>query len=500
MSGIFLRFKRRLNLIRLFRALMVGATVGLTFAGAWLILWKLAVIEFAPIFSLYIGLGSAMIAADLTFLFSGKRDIRFAQELDEKFGLKARVQTMIEYMGKEGELLDVQREDADRALSSVPLKKYKFKGLWIYVTALVLSVAVVSTGFILQDVRSYVPPEEIIPFELTPLQENGLNNLIKYVEGSGMEEEFRTPLVDELKSLIVKLKAIDTYNEMRATLNLTMTKIRDITYESSTATEMLNALWSSDDIYLKHLALTLDTSDWSEPDWGDFAEKLIAYEGVLMGEDKKDGESTDSVASGKATLKFALESMSRKLEAALDGSGLGAEDEIYSAIDGLFNRNPGGFAPLLSSIDYVDDTVAKEMLNACLTLNSNALYDAIVLNKVNANVGEYAMMRLASLFVVPMPELERPELDGLNSSNQRPGSDNSGGGDGGVGGGETYGSNDLVLDPLTGKLVEYGKLFGEYNARMEEKLANGSYTEEQKAAIREYFKLLFSGIEEKEGN
>ena len=138
-------------------------------------------------------------------------------------------------------------------------------------------------------------------------------------------------------------------------------------------------------------------------------------------------------------------------------------------------------------------------------LVSNALYDAISLNKVNANVGEQAMKKLATLLLVPIPEFERPEFVKNNESinkNQGTGDDdnNNTSGDGGVGPGATYGSNDIVIDPLTGEPIEYGKLLDKYNAIMYEKLDGDSYTEEQKEAIKKYFDLLWSGLEKKEGN
>jgi len=63
-----------------------------------------------------------------------------------------------------------------------------------------------------------------------------------------------------------------------------------------------------------------------------------------------------------------------------------------------------------------------------------------------------------------------------------------------------YGSDDLVLDPLTGEIVKYGDLIDRYNAIMYERLEGDFYTEEQKQVIRKYLELLYSGLEKKEGN
>lgn len=508
MKGTFLKFKKRLNALRIARSAFIGASVGLTLSGAFLILWKLAVIDFAPIISLYIGLGSLMISGGLAFLLTNKSDKKFAEELDSEFNLKARVQTMIEYMGEGGEMVSIQRQDADDALAEIPLKKYKLKRLWIYLLILSLSAVIFALGFIIRDVRDYTPPEQIIPFELSSLQETGINNLIKYVEGSEMEEEFKAPLADELRSLLNKLKNTHTQPDMLVVLDLSMNAIRDITYDSSTATEMLNALWDSDDVYFKHLAKVLNTSEWTDPNeetWGDFAEKIISYQGVLMGDDKnKDDDSNEPPSGNKDQLKFALDNMLRKLKPTLDESGVAEDDEIYAAINRLFNANPGGFSPILSGIDYMDDEAAREALATCFNINSKTLYDAISLNKVNANVGEYAMLRLASLFIVPLPDFERPEfVKNGESIGSDQGSDddenNNAGSDGGIGEGATFGSNDIVIDPLTGEYVEYGELFAKYYAIMYEKIDGDLYTDEQKEAIKKYFDLLYSGLEKEKG-
>lgn len=503
MSGNFLKFKRRLCLIRALRGGFVGLTAGLVSAGVWLILTRLALIESESIYSLYIGIGVAFAVGGLLFLFTRKSDKAFAEELDAKFGLKARVQTMIAYRDEEGALYSMQREDSDSALAAIPLSSYKFKRLWVYIVALMIGAAVLVTGFILPDMRNYVPPEEIEPFELTDFQRKGLEEIIGDVEKSAMENEFRLPMVEELRLLLSELEAAKTMPEAQASLAKSMAMICDITYRSSTATEMLNALWDSDDIYLRYLAKTLDTSSWTSPDWGDFGEKMVEYARILMGDDN---EGEDALR-GTASLKWAIDSMVRKLDMAASSSGLDSSDEIYAAIERLFNSNPGGLKQLLAKIDGYDEDKAREELMSCLDFNKQALYDAISLNRINAYTGEKALTRLSALFAIPAPEPERPEFVKTGESvdgNQGSGSDKeneNGNNDGGIGEGATFGSDDLVLDPLTGKYVKYGDLIHYYHGLMDEKLKAGSYTEEQQEAIRKYFSLLFNKIEkEEEGN
>lgn len=501
MSENFLKFKRRLNGLRIAGAAMIGASCGFASGGVWLILTKLAVLGFEPLSSLFIGVGVAMIVGGLLFLLGGRSDKWLAEELDSKFGLKARVQTMVAYREEEGEMISLQRQDTDSALSDIPIRSYKFKGLWIYILAILLSAAVLAVGFILPDMRGYTPPEEVIPFELTEIQEAGLNELIRYIEGSEMEEEFRTPIADELRALLAKLREIDTQKDMRAALAESMALIMAVTYDSSTATEMLNALWDTKDIYFRHLAKVLDTSYWTSPDWSDYAEKATEYVATLMGEN----DESENAVVGAARLKLALDSMSRKLESTLASSELAEDDEMYLAVNNLFCDESAGLALILEEIDSLSDEEAREALEDSLNAMSEELFAAISLNKVNASTGEYAMTRLASLFLVPVPEFERPEFVKKNESvdgSQSGANDDkqNGGSHGGVGEGATYGSSDLVLNPLTGNYEEYGKLIDKYYGIMYERLQGDSYTEEQKTAIRKYFELLYSGLEKEEGN
>lgn len=500
MSENFLKFKKRFLAFRIIKSAMIGASAGLVFGGALLMLIRLAVLGFAPPTSLFVGLGVALIVGGVVFLLGGRSDKSFAKELDSLFGLDARAQTMIEYIGEQSEMIALQRQDADRALSEIPVKNYKFRRLPVYILALTLSASVLVGGFVVPDMRNYTPPEEIIPFELTEIQEAGILELVRYVEDSDMEEEFGTPIVSELHALLEKLRETDTQNDMIIALTESMAAITSITYESSTATEMLNALWDTDDVYFKHLAKVLDTSAWSSPDWGDFAEKLTGYSATLMGDD----DESENAVRGKERLKSALESMTRKLDTVLLSSGVPEDDEMYLAVKLLFSDETAGLDLILENIDSLSDDEARVELQKSFEAMSENIYEAISLNKVNATVGEYAMTRLSSLFGVPSPEFERPDFYKNNESVG--GGQGSADGDqenqnspGGVGPGATYGSDDIVLDPLTGQPVKYGDLIDKYNAIMYERLENGSYTEEQKTAIRKYFELLYSGLEKEEG-
>jgi hypothetical protein len=147
------------------------------------------------------------------------------------------------------------------------------------------------------------------------------------------------------------------------------------------------------------------------------------------------------------------------------------------------------------------DEEARDVLTGYFGRMSEKTFAAISLNRSNAAVGEYAMTRLAALFGVPLPAFERPEFIKKNlapdgSQITEDDKDNQGSHGGGLGPGATFGSDDLVLNPLTGKYVKFGELLNSYNALMFEKLEGDLYSEEMKTLIRNYFDLLYRGLDE----
>ena len=145
------------------------------------------------------------------------------------------------------------------------------------------------------------------------------------------------------------------------------------------------------------------------------------------------------------------------------------------------------------------------MVSSSIDAFASDIFSALNTNKKNADTGEYTITKLSTLFLVPTPEFERPDFvkyqqtigDENGSGDNK---ENEGGSEGGgVGEGSVFCSTDLVLDPVTGEYVEYGTLLDRYYAVVFEKLQNGSYSDEQKNMIENYFALLYGGIKKEEG-
>lgn len=494
MSEHFLKFKRRFTAFRIIKSAMIGVSAGLALGGLWLMLIRLAVIGLSPLTSLFVGLGGALVGFVTAFLLTRRSDKSLAEELDADFGLNARVQTMVEYIGQESDMVLMQREDADIALSMIPLKSYKFKKFWLYPVILLLSASMLGIGFLVPDMRGITPPEEKMPFELSELQEKSLLELISEVETSEMEDEFKLPIADQLRHLLSVLRETELYDDMTVAVTDSMNKISEITYESSTATELLSAMWSSNDIYFRHLAKALAVSLWESTDESGFKEQMYGYLGVLMG----DGEEDESATVGKERAIAAIEGMKNRLKSVLFSSGLPTDDEMYLALESVFSDGENG-------LSLIDGSLSEDEIRSKIPVALGNIYEAIVFSRGNSEVGEMVNTRLEKLFTIPKPRFERPDFYRNNLSvnggvSGEEGDPEEETGPGGMGGGATYGSDDLVLDPMTGELVKYGDLINDYNAKLYARLEGDLYTEEQKKAILKYFELLFGGIKKEEGN
>ena len=506
MGDYFIIFKQKAFKIVLAKSIISFCSIGALTSGVLLLLLKLKVIGLDILPAVLIGLGAAIVAGGLVFLFLRPRDAAFAKHLDETFGLDERVRTAVAYSSESGEMYERQRIDAERALSMHSTRELKPGHLWVYIAVAIISVATLVASIVVPDMRNIEPPTETTPFEITETQIVAMEELISYVEDSRMEDPYKTNVAAALRALLDELIIATTTEELHASLATAITSISEITYASSSETELAEALWKSGNALLKTLAEALDTSDWEDREeewWGLYAESyqtFAASAGALSSraEDGTMYADEDRIAK----LKWLLEESGLKLPAVLDGSGIDSEDALYSQIYSLFldGGSPASISAIAPLVDSLGYDAAIDAVKAKTDSAVNSLFEALSQTKINSNVGEYVLKKLTSkpLFSAALPPFERPRLtDSTTESDDREDGGSSGGG---VGEGVEFGSNDLVLDPLTGEYVTYGTLYAKYNTLMLDKLSNGkyNYTDAQRRAIEKYFALLYSGLKDED--
>ncbi len=511
MSENFLKFKRLNDKFRAIKALIVGVAAGLFVCGAMLVLSKLCVLDFEPWVSFIIGAAACLLAGAVAYFLLAKTDIALARELDKKFELHERVETMVAYSDKSGDMLDMQRDDTEKTLAKIQTKKIKPDKMWIYFTALAVGAAILVLGLFVPNMRE-LSNDDVPPFSLSDMQREGIEVLIKYVDKSDMQQPYRKNISDELRGLLGNLETAKTMPQMQAYMAEAMAYITAETRNSSSMTEIANALWNSENKYNQSLAKLIDTSSWQSSGWSDYAERLVDFRS-LYNHTVADGEEVEPVEDSlKEELKWKLENSSRELVWALQESGIDRDDALYDVLN-CFAASEGevkGISVIGAGVESMSSAEALAALDATVNLlfgsDTSGLYVVICQQKTNADVGEYVLTKLSTMFLVPLPGFERPDFskagysDGGTGGNGNSDDEEVGGSGGGVGAGSVYGSDDLVLDPMTGEYVEYGTLLNKYYTLMAEKIKNGDYTPEQIEKIQKYFDLLYGGIKKDEGN
>ena len=500
MSADFLRFKNKAFAIRLIRSILSGLALGGVVGGILLLLGKREVMAYMPVLSFLLMGFFALFSGAGIFILLKTSEKKIAKRLDEELGLSERLQTMVEFKESDTPMAKVQREDAEDRLANIKTSSYKAKKIWIDISAFVIGMALIVVGIVIKDSREKEPPITVVPFEISDMQIAGINELISYVDSSGMEEMYKTVISSELSKLLEELKAADTEPKMQAALADSITVIALATYDSSSVMEITTALFETSDPMARELARLLNTGYWQEPDWGDYAEKMKDFKESFNFVSDNSSEILEEEKI--ADIKWKIETLVLKSENALNISGVNENDQLYKTVMNLTKKRTSeedsfGFSDIKDKADTLSYEEITALVNSMLEESSEKIYSVLALQKVNSNVGEYVLKKLSVLFNVPIPAFERANLK-ESSTGGESSDDNPSVGGGGVGEGVEYGSNDLVLDPISGKYVEYGTLYSAYNALMIEKLGSEqcSYTEEQKKAIEKYFALLYSGFKD----
>ena len=531
---IFGRYKCKALLLSILKALLAGAGVGLLVYGALLHLVKFEVVNNSA-FPVLFGALSGSLCFLILLLLLRISNKKLARTLDNQYKLKEKVQTMLVHKDTEGAIYKLQREDALDSLKKVKGATFGLKRLWIYIIVALLGIGMLIVGIVVNPVVPEPEPVPEIPFELSSMQEAALLELIEYVEASNMQDPFKTNVKTAVSDLVTGLKLSQTVKERDICIDLALDTIYKETDDSSLALELINELWSCNTATSKALAKALNYYDWPLLDeWDKYSDAISDFralfiynpalaedevqapdaengegEGAESGEGAENGEGTengeeDLEAKMIVYVKPLFEGTAANILTALEKSGLSTDNELYtvllrlvnaSEIDDKLGTKLLGLSTLASYIDALGYTETERSLDDTMLALNSIIFKALSQHKDNTDTGEYAMSRICSIFSYTPPKFERPRLIEATVDSGS-GDTEGGGGSGGIGGGPTFGSDDLVYDPNTGEYVEYGEILARYYALMYGKVTEGGYTEEEKAALEKYFAILQDGFPE----
>ena len=505
MGENFIRFKRKAFIIRLIKSLLIGLSVGMLLTGAFLLLTKFEIIRMQPIFSFLIG-GIAVLCAGVGGYFLLRTtDKDIAKRLDEEFALQEKVQTMLAYEKNEETIYKLQRNNANESLSEISTKQFKFKRLWAYIAAFLIGAGSLVSGFIFAPAEEAPPPEPNEEmFQITDIQIAAMEELIVYVENSQMQSPYKENVTQSLRTLLDDLQQEITITQSEELLAAAVDFILEETDNSSTAVELMDALWVSESNSSKKLAEALNYYEWKKSnEWTDFTSEMTDFRTSFVHADTVTS-NPDYELMAQDTAEV-LRRMQSNITSALARAGVPEEDGLYVQLTRFITLNEEyangthlyGIAILSEAAELIGYEKTQKELDATFAALNSELFKSLEQHSANTGTGEYAIRKLNDLFYCGLPRFERPNFYASSSGEEFPDEeDGEGNGGAGIGDGAVYGSDDLVLDPLTNTYVEYGKILDKYYALMFGKVEEGNYTEQEKDAMEKYFAILYGGFDE----
>lgn len=467
-------------------AAVLGVLCGVSVACVLLLAFKLSAIELGWYLYLLIGIGVAGLAVFPFYLLLRPDDIKLAKKLDSEFGLKQKVQTMVEFSGESGAMAVLQREQTDGLLAEAAAKRPSARGLLKFLFIPVIAVAVALAGALVPAKKTtvYVPP-----FTLSASQEAALKNLINDVNASELGDGLKVATAGALDNLLTKLKTVDTQSEMQRRVIATVKSIDLAIAGADSFVPVYNAMNANDftkpfaiavlngTVYYKLTSVdeikTLEVVGRKKEACANaISEKLTAWvEGVRQTfYNKKPTDNPDV---------FEKEMMSlTEMKARTDGY-----KEAFTQTLGQvsFNGENDAFCTAIAQFSeaiavsvqegYGADHYLKSVEKTCKEFVSPVCEDALTVQSYNCLMDEFIRNELSRIFGISVLEFGSNAMVAPSPVDEEDG-EGGGSSSGNVGGGgeNKYGSDDIVLDPDTGAFVSYGELLEEYNAKIQERI------------------------------
>ena len=468
----FSKFKRKLLVGAIIRALLLGASVGVVIVAALWLKDKLTATDPAFLtYAMWAGIAAA-VAMAVTFLLLLPTKKRVARRIDRHLALGEKVQTMIEFANDPSDMAALQRADTDRILTAAPRRRVKGVCTWLFATLPVVACLTLCGTILIPAQEPPAPPPVIDSnFSMTPWQEQALKDLIEKVKTSDMEETPKEETVKQLESLLIKLRSIKKEPAMKEAVISCIEGIHKAVSEHNSYDTVASALFQSP----------------SDP-VQDLGGAVNSLQALLLGEWMNTFEAT--LAADPSTAS----TVGPGIKQALTTSRVDPSNELYASLD--------AFATGLNALTA--ETPAEEV-QSLLVGAEEGINAALFTQATNEEVEDDTIYALLSIFGIKASEVPedvfndpddprgeddyepKDELDHINS--------------GGLGSGEMiFGSNDTIYDPNKEAYVTYGDVINEYYARITELLVDGGLTPEMEEALSDYFAFLYDGSANKESN
>lgn len=211
----------------------MGASAAFFAVGGILLASKL--FDFSEAFCL-IGVLALLVFIPCYIIFGETDRKRLAKRLDNDLELQERVSTMVEYEGSDEDIVQLQRQDAQKRLAEYSTKVLKFRHLWLYLLILVLAVALL-VGAVVYPKADIKDPDDTDddepPREITDWEWKALDELIEYVRTSNADAAvMKRKTLSALEALRKLLVNEVSDSELNTLVRVTVTEINNAAAES----------------------------------------------------------------------------------------------------------------------------------------------------------------------------------------------------------------------------------------------------------------------------
>lgn len=497
----FVKLKKKFMLSAILKSVLFGVAAGLFVVGVVLLALKMSSNAIHVAWYILMGIGTALLVGGTIFFVLLPTNKRLGRRLDSEYSLNERVQTSLQFAGKPGTVVEMQREDADTRLKALRLHKPGVLKIIATCLAAVLAIGVAATGiFIPAEVAEGIIPQpprpEDAPFALTDLQIERLEELILEVRGSHLEEGRKDPAADEIKTMLEDLKAIDKEGAMTKRVNEALVSVQQsiegqISYKKiaeglsiAGQSQLVQSVYNGVEVYIGETFSQIEHVDTDfYTNRFDLIDVELSAESALLG-------LRTSLRNAETGLSTTLTNTAAQIRLALTNAKKNvSEDDALYAVIADFVTTLGALAETLG--DSIGEDVEKT--NAFDAAFDNFTYlftQAVAEQSYRLAMNLYVGNQIRAVFGMTLLQPRRSSASGGGEEGKPlPG--------GGFGPGDVkYGSNDVVYDPDTGKYVTYGELLTRYYAIVQELLRSGELTEEQQTALKAFFDSLYKQQEE----
>ncbi len=524
--GEFDKLKRKY----LRRAVVCGAACGilcgLLVTGALLLALKTCAVALAWYYYLLAGICAAAVCGATVFFALRPTDKKLAKKLDRIHALDEKTQTMIEYEGKQGAMLDKQREDTETSLKAVPARKPTAVNIVLKAAAAAVAVALFVAGVALP-LRS-APVQAEIPYEVKEELLARLRALIKDVEGDTILVETASEsyaetldgLLSDLTSEGITAPAVTQY------VQESMYDVSETTIDVNTYDDIAYSLTVGKETYFSDALRSgaaaykdINTVLTSYSVLSEVNDKLFnKIDGYIQSAGDEFGgvvyKLTDEDADGVLStfvnaLAAALKSDGLKeyYDALIDGGvkfggsreKIASGDALYDAVYDLYSTSYTAYSRYngTGAVKYQLSKVITEIAGdgsgndgAIHTFIANSV-PAMQTQAYTYMADAYIRTTLGSIFGVDV--VGRAVNDGSSESGEGS-TDPEISGPGGDGTGETlYPGNDYIYNPETGEYTFYAELLDSgYRQKLNELLDSDEISDEVKNYIRAYLNYLIN--------